>query len=127
MSYKFFCIVATVIMTVLISLAEMAPSYADNELNAAIEQQNLLVAQARNNHGCDAIPNWAINECGSKGACCDVHDDCYTRNGCTVSSWIFGSAQCKACNNAVVNCFQYSKPGPSRCCRAGNCGRPVIG
>jgi hypothetical protein len=54
-------------------------------LNAgAVQQQDLLLAQARNNHGCDTIPNRAIDECGSKGACCDVHDDCFSRYSCNV-------------------------------------------
>jgi hypothetical protein len=115
-------------LAVLIGLAELAPSYVENELNAsAVQQQDLLLAQARNNHGYDAIPTWAIDECDSKGACCDVHDDCFSRYGCNVSSWVFGSAQCQTCNTAVVNCFRNSNLGPSRCCRAGNCGRPIIG
>jgi hypothetical protein len=83
-------------------------------LNAgAGQQQDLLLAQARNNHGYDAIPNWVI--------------DCFSRYGCNVSSWVFGSAQCQACNTAVVNCFRNSNLGPSRCCRADNYGRPIIG
>ncbi|AKT40801.1 uncharacterized protein CMC5_049570 [Chondromyces crocatus] len=81
--------------------------------------------QAYDSHGCD-IPTWAVNSCGSKGKCCDVHDSCYAKNGCTASSWYWtlpGGA-CDRCNGAVVNCILTQNPGPSYCCAAGNCGRP---
>lgn len=80
---------------------------------------------AYDNYGCD-IPTWAVDSCGSKGKCCDVHDACYAKHGCTSSSWYwtlpFGS--CDKCNSAVVNCILHSNPGPSSCCAAGNCGKP---
>jgi hypothetical protein len=44
MWYKFSSIVATVILAVLIDLAELAPSYVDNELNAGAVQQQDMVA-----------------------------------------------------------------------------------
>lgn len=76
-------------------------------------------------YGCD-IPTWAVNSCGSKGKCCDIHDACYAKNGCTASSWYWtlpGGA-CDKCNGAVVSCITTSNPGPSSCCAAGNCGQP---
>lgn len=76
-------------------------------------------------YGCD-IPSWAVNSCGSKGKCCDVHDACYARNGCTSSSWYWTlpGGSCDRCNGAVVSCITFTNPGPSSCCAAGNCGRP---
>ena len=45
------------------------------------------------------------NPCLKK--CCKDHDDCYTRNGCNMFSWIpgCGSVACKACNAKVAACF----------------------
>lgn len=75
--------------------------------------------------GCD-LPFTHVSSCSSKGACCDVHDACYAKNGCTASSWYNPSASsaCKACNSAVVHCFTFENPGPSVCCAQGNCGQP---
>lgn len=33
--------------------------------------------------GCDAI----VDSCGSKGACCDTHDECWRRHNCSFASW----------------------------------------
>ena len=39
--------------------------------------------------------------------CCDVHDYCYAKHGCTSSSWwmFWSSWQCDNCNMAAVRCF----------------------
>ena len=39
--------------------------------------------------------------------CCDDHDRCYSKNGCTEKSWwqIWKSWSCDFCNLAVVSCF----------------------
>lgn len=39
--------------------------------------------------------------------CCDVHDLCYEKNGCTQKSWwqFWSSWTCTACNTWVVMCF----------------------
>jgi hypothetical protein len=39
--------------------------------------------------------------------CCDVHDRCYERYGCTYHSWwlFWSSWSCTACNQAAVWCF----------------------
>jgi hypothetical protein len=38
--------------------------------------------------------------------CCDQHDACYAKNGCTWESWWFnGSWSCIKCNIAVIKCF----------------------
>ena len=39
----------------------------------------------RDNYGCDAV----ISSCGQKGQCCDQHDACYKRHGCTAISWFY--------------------------------------
>jgi len=43
--------------------------------------------------------------------CCKAHDDCYTKNGCNMSSWLgnavgwpFPNKQCQKCNSNVVDC-----------------------
>ncbi len=38
--------------------------------------------------------------------CCDIHDQCYYKNGCTFRSWWFqGSWSCVACNIEAVLCM----------------------
>lgn len=47
--------------------------------------------------------------------CCDAHDRCYYKYGCSSSSWYwpFGNAwQCTACNMGAVNCFAYGGEFP---------------
>jgi hypothetical protein len=81
------------------------------------------------NWGCDLLPgrfNW-VASCGTKGACCDVHDACYARFGCTSSSWTSAPWRtCQLlCNAPAVACFLSPViAGPSVCCFKGNCGRP---
>jgi hypothetical protein len=81
------------------------------------------------NWGCDLLPGrWnAIASCGLKGGCCDTHDACYKRHGCTASSWRrapWNTCQLR-CNAPAVACFVSSwHPGPSQCCFRRNCGRP---
>jgi hypothetical protein len=80
------------------------------------------------NWGCDLLPgkfNW-IASCGPKGKCCDVHDACYQRRGCSASSWKAAPwNKCQIfCNAPAVACFLTKNPGPSACCFRGNCGRP---
>lgn len=100
----------------------------------------------RDNHGCDAV----VQSCGHRGACCDVHDACYARNGCTAHSWltmckfihfilfilyhiifsyIFSVLSgvdwdnCADCNFAAMQCVAFHQPGESSCCHSGNCGQ----
>lgn len=47
--------------------------------------------------------------------CCDIHDQCYVKNGCSSDSWWwpFGSAwQCTACNGGAVFCFSAKQLTP---------------
>jgi hypothetical protein len=39
--------------------------------------------------------------------CCDVHDICYSANGCSAKSWwqFWSGWKCTACNAWVVDCF----------------------
>jgi hypothetical protein len=39
--------------------------------------------------------------------CCDIHDACYSKNGCTSKSWwqIWTSWRCDSCNAWVIDCF----------------------
>ncbi|HEX6974494.1 MAG TPA: hypothetical protein VF147_08840, partial [Vicinamibacterales bacterium] len=40
--------------------------------------------------------------------CCDVHDQCYAKNGCSSRSWwqFWSSWRCTECNLWVVDCFE---------------------
>jgi hypothetical protein len=42
--------------------------------------------------------------------CCDDHDRCYSKNGCTEKTWwqIWKSWSCDMCNLAVVGCFAFA-------------------
>jgi hypothetical protein len=63
------------------------------------------------------VPALSANEPGCDGLhwldgtvlrfCCDVHDMCYERNGCTYHSWwqIWSSWRCDACNAWAAWCF----------------------
>ncbi|CAF1407916.1 unnamed protein product [Didymodactylos carnosus] len=77
----------------------------------------------RDSYGCD-VSGFVVSDCGQKGKCCDVHDDCYRRNGCSAASWLWPVGACGACNAAVVGCITTSNPGPSSCCKNKNCGKP---
>ncbi|CAF1641090.1 unnamed protein product, partial [Didymodactylos carnosus] len=90
----------------------------ENVTDIVTVQQDRL-KRAIDNHGCDAL----VDSCGSKGACCDEHDDCYAQHGCTACSWIWSDSPCDSCNNEVMQCITWQNPGPSRCCAAGNCGQ----
>ncbi|CAF1133638.1 unnamed protein product [Rotaria sordida] len=70
-------------------------------------------------HGCDAM----VRSCGNKGKCCDVHDACYKRHGCTASSWFLLWGNCATCNRDVMGCVAFNNPGKSTCCAARNCGQ----
>ena len=44
-----------------------------------------LDIQRRDQHGCDAM----LVSCGKNGGCCDQHDECYKKYGCTQRSWLY--------------------------------------
>lgn len=96
---------------------------------ATYMQKNVTNAMAQgeayDNYGCDLPYTW-VTSCSSKGKCCDVHDACYAKYGCTASSWYgYGPVVCSdVCNANVVYCIFNTNPGPSSCCSAGNCGQP---
>jgi hypothetical protein len=94
-----------------------ASVYIQSQVSASIQEQEY------DNYGCD-IPNWAVDSCGSKGQCCDVHDACYAEHDCTAASWFYLWGDCRGCNSAVVACILNDNPGPSSCCAANNCGQP---
>ncbi|CAF2704027.1 unnamed protein product [Rotaria sp. Silwood2] len=73
----------------------------------------------RDNYGCDA----AVKSCGNKGKCCDVHDACYKRHGCSAISWFYLWGNCRQCNLDVMACVVRQNPGVSSCCSAKNCGQ----
>ncbi|KYF59918.1 hypothetical protein BE04_42940 [Sorangium cellulosum] len=87
-------------------------------------------SEAYDNWGCDLLPGAynGIVSCGTKGACCDVHDACFATYGCNAGSWTRPwdyAWQCSAiCNAGAVGCFTSLHPGPSECCWLGNCGQP---
>ena len=57
-----------------------------------------------NEPGCDGL-HWLDG--GILRQCCDDHDRCYARDGCTSQSWwqVWTSWTCNFCNMAVVVCF----------------------
>jgi hypothetical protein len=88
------------------------------------------LARPQDRFGCD--PPAAAFSCGQWGACCDEHDRCYSKHGCSSASWgcylsevpwfgrkceAGGGEPCHTCNKAAVACFaQRPGPGPSECC-----------
>ncbi len=105
----------------------------DDSVNIAILVQSRVIGsmngQPYDNWGCD-LPFTNVASCSLKGACCDTHDACYARNGCSSSSWWvpwpITSRACQACNAVVTACIASTiyYPGPSVCCSYGNCGQP---
>jgi len=61
-------------------------------------------ALSANETGCDGL-HWLDGTV--LRYCCDVHDYCYSRNGCTATSWWvwWSSWTCDYCNMTVVYCF----------------------
>lgn len=62
-------------------------------------------AAAFNEPGCDNL-HWLDNTIFR--VCCDRHDQCYEKSGCSASSWRWpfsGSWQCASCNAQAVWCF----------------------
>ncbi len=60
---------------------------------------------AANEPGCDNL-HWLDHTIFR--ACCDRHDTCYEKSGCSASSWRWpfsGSWQCASCNAQAVWCF----------------------
>jgi hypothetical protein len=57
-----------------------------------------------NEPGCDGL-HWLDGSVFR--FCCDVHDRCYERYGCTYHSWwlVWSSWSCTACNQGAVWCF----------------------
>lgn len=106
-------------------LPELKMAIAGAEFMQTKVSNAMANGEAYDSYGCD-IPTWAVNSCGSKGKCCDVHDACYAQHGCTSSSWYWTTpgGACDKCNGNVVHCITFTNPGPSSCCAAGNCGQP---
>jgi hypothetical protein len=62
-------------------------------------------AMAFNEPGCDNL-HWLDSTIFR--VCCDRHDQCYEKSGCSASSWRWpfsGSWQCASCNAQAVWCF----------------------
>lgn len=80
------------------------------------------------NWGCDLPSRFSsIASCGPKGRCCDIHDACYKKHGCSAGSWTSAPwRKCQIlCNAPAVACFTSAIPvGRSECCARGNCGQP---
>lgn len=57
-----------------------------------------------NEPGCDGL-HWLDGTIVRE--CCDDHDRCYAKGGCSSSSWwmVWSSWTCTSCNLAVVGCF----------------------
>ncbi|MGK4009016.1 hypothetical protein WMF31_40805 [Sorangium sp. So ce1036] len=112
---------------------EQLPSLEGAITGAAVIQaqvSRVISGEEYDNWGCDLLPgqyNWIVS-CGTKGACCDVHDACFATYGCTAGSWTNPGSepwQCSVlCNASAVACFTALNPGPSACCWRGNCGEP---
>jgi hypothetical protein len=76
-----------------------------NNVQAALRAEKAAPGAEIVAPGCDYFPDILETECIL--ACCQVHDDCWAANNCSLKSWIpfVGSAACKACNRAVVLCI----------------------
>ena len=61
--------------------------------------------------GCDWFPDCL--ETPPIRRCCDIHDDCYAKNGCAWPSWLLTSpfGPCGACNDAAAACIIPKLPG----------------
>lgn len=70
-------------------------------LSSQLALKNLVV---KNTEGCDGL-HWLDDTIYRE--CCDDHDRCYEKEGCTASSWwVIGSSwSCIKCNIDVVVCF----------------------
>jgi hypothetical protein len=57
-----------------------------------------------NEPGCDGL-HWLDGSLLRE--CCDQHDSCYGRNGCSATSWwrVWSSWTCDFCNMEVISCF----------------------
>ena len=57
--------------------------------------------------GCDRVPDCLETSC--RRICCDTHDQCFKKHGCTEASWIDWSRgiknACTECNQEVWDCF----------------------
>ncbi|CAF2754270.1 unnamed protein product [Rotaria sp. Silwood2] len=73
----------------------------------------------RDSYGYDAV----VKSCGNKGKCCDIHDACYKRHGCSAISWFCLLGNCQQCNLDIMACVVRQNPGVSSCCSAKNCGQ----
>lgn len=74
----------------------------------------------------DPLSGLGFDSCGwNNGGCCDDHDACYKKNGCTADSWKDHSGSpCDMCNRAVKDCVLGNYRGDSICCKDGTCGQP---
>jgi hypothetical protein len=63
-----------------------------------------VVHAAPDDPGCDDL-HWLDGT--TLRYCCDVHDFCYAKNGCTSTSWweVWSSWKCDRCNMEAVWCF----------------------
>jgi len=79
-------------------VAERQPSLLDKISNAFVARLHA------NTDGCDGL-HWLDGTIYR--FCCDTHDYCYSRFGCTSYSWWqwWTSWQCDGCNLMVVGCF----------------------
>ncbi|CAF1160428.1 unnamed protein product [Adineta ricciae] len=76
------------VMTVVMACAIGAASISEN-----------IHRQKRDNFGCDAF----VTSCGSKGACCDVHDQCYKEHGCTWASWLYTDSLVASIEQSILS------------------------
>ena len=63
-----------------------------------------VLAAAPNDEGCDGL-HWLDGSVYR--FCCDIHDLCYEKYGCSASSWwqVWTSWRCDRCNAEAVWCF----------------------
>jgi hypothetical protein len=73
-----------------------------------------------NEPGCDDL-HWLDGSIVR--ACCDDHDRCYAKAGCSSSSWwrVWTSWTCDFCNMAVVGCFFARGTADERCITRQGC------
>ena len=79
-------------------VASRQPGWSERAL------QFLLPTLKADEPGCDGL-HWLDGTV--LRYCCDVHDICYSKNGCSSKSWwqVWASWQCDFCNAWVIDCF----------------------
>jgi hypothetical protein len=92
------------------SASACAPKPSLLQRIAGLISTPVYAAPTPNDPGCDEL-HWLDGS--TFRTCCDIHDLCYEKYGCTASSWwrVWTSWNCNRCNGEVVWCFSTGGTG----------------